>query len=201
MIIERALDAKVVTLTVLHCYDNSRDTYGDLLRLHATSCGRLVPIAALRSGGSALSTKFSLEQNDASHCGCDDYRLTLRRMLWRNIFAKRAPVAVVYDGGGVYFGGASSGLLVKLVFALFPTFRTSDRSIFSLCIRLVKSMTLSIFPVTTIKAIRANGPSSTTILPNDFRPLHSIEKTLIQIFIIMISATDPDKTNQSEKKK
>lgn len=29
-------------------------------------------------------------------------------MLLRSIFAKRAPVAVVYDGGGVYFGGASS---------------------------------------------------------------------------------------------
>uniref|UniRef100_A0A1B0ARN4 Uncharacterized protein n=1 Tax=Glossina palpalis gambiensis TaxID=67801 RepID=A0A1B0ARN4_9MUSC len=149
-----------------------------LLRLDATSFGRFVSIAALRSGGSALSTKFSLEQNDASHCGCDDYRLTLRRILWRNNFANRAPVAVVYDGGGVYLGGASSGLLVKLVFALFPTFRTSDRSIFSLCIRC--SMTLNIFPVTTINAIRANGPSSTIIVPNDLRPLHNIEKTLIQ---------------------
>lgn len=29
-------------------------------------------------------------------------------MLLRNIFANLAPVAVVYDGGGVYFGGASS---------------------------------------------------------------------------------------------
>lgn len=36
------------------------------------------------------------------------YRRTLRRMLFRSNFAIRAPVAVVYDGGGVYFGGASS---------------------------------------------------------------------------------------------
>lgn len=31
-------------------------------------------------------------------------------MLLRNSFAIRAPVAVVYDGGGVYFGGASSNV-------------------------------------------------------------------------------------------
>lgn len=36
------------------------------------------------------------------------YLLTLRRMLFLSILAIRAPVAVVYDGGGVYFGGASS---------------------------------------------------------------------------------------------
>lgn len=38
-------------------------------------------------------------------------------MLFRNNLAIRAPVAVVYDGGGVYFGGASSnetGLLSKV---------------------------------------------------------------------------------------
>lgn len=29
-------------------------------------------------------------------------------MLFLSILAIRAPVAVVYDGGGVYFGGASS---------------------------------------------------------------------------------------------
>lgn len=34
--------------------------------------------------------------------------LTLRRMLCRNILASLAPVAVVYEGGGVYFGGESS---------------------------------------------------------------------------------------------
>lgn len=31
-------------------------------------------------------------------------------MLLRNNLAMRAPVAVVYDGGGVYFGGASSNV-------------------------------------------------------------------------------------------
>lgn len=31
-------------------------------------------------------------------------------MLFRSNFAIRAPVAVVYDGGGVYFGGASSSV-------------------------------------------------------------------------------------------
>lgn len=31
-------------------------------------------------------------------------------MLLRNSFAILAPVAVVYDGGGVYFGGASSNI-------------------------------------------------------------------------------------------
>lgn len=31
-------------------------------------------------------------------------------MLFLSIFAIRAPVAVVYEGGGVYFGGASSKL-------------------------------------------------------------------------------------------
>lgn len=31
-------------------------------------------------------------------------------MLLRNNFAILAPVAVVYDGGGVYFGGASSSI-------------------------------------------------------------------------------------------
>lgn len=31
-------------------------------------------------------------------------------MLLRSNFAMRAPVAVVYDGGGVYFGGASSSI-------------------------------------------------------------------------------------------
>ncbi|KAI9583641.1 hypothetical protein GQX74_005389 [Glossina fuscipes] len=139
------------------------NAYENLLRLDATSFGRFVSIAALRSGGSALSTKFSLEQNDASHCGCDDYRLTLRRILWRNNFANRAPVAVVYDGGGVYLGGASSGL--------------------------VKSMTHNIFPVTTINAIRANGPSSTIIVPNDLRPLHNIEKTLIQKCLPQVAIT------------
>lgn len=41
-------------------------------------------------------------------------------MLFRRIFAMRAPVAVVYDGGGVYLGGASSntndtGLLSEVI--------------------------------------------------------------------------------------
>lgn len=41
-------------------------------------------------------------------------------MLFRKIFAIRAPVAVVYDGGGVYLGGASSntndtGLLSEVI--------------------------------------------------------------------------------------
>lgn len=31
-------------------------------------------------------------------------------MLLRSSLAIRAPVAVVYDGGGVYFGGASSSV-------------------------------------------------------------------------------------------
>lgn len=31
-------------------------------------------------------------------------------MLFRNSLAILAPVAVVYDGGGVYFGGASSNV-------------------------------------------------------------------------------------------
>lgn len=33
---------------------------------------------------------------------------TLLRMVLRSIFTMRAPVAVVYDGGGVYLGGESS---------------------------------------------------------------------------------------------
>lgn len=36
------------------------------------------------------------------------YLLTLLRILCLSILAIRAPVAVVYDGGGVYLGGASS---------------------------------------------------------------------------------------------
>lgn len=38
------------------------------------------------------------------------YLRTLRRMLLRSNFAIRAPVAVVYEGGGVYFGGESSSI-------------------------------------------------------------------------------------------
>lgn len=38
------------------------------------------------------------------------YLRTLRRILFRSNFAIRAPVAVVYDGGGVYLGGASSNI-------------------------------------------------------------------------------------------
>lgn len=38
----------------------------------------------------------------------EKYLRTLRRILFRSNLAIRAPVAVVYDGGGVYFGGASS---------------------------------------------------------------------------------------------
>lgn len=37
-----------------------------------------------------------------------NYLLTLLLIVLRNIFTIRAPVAVVYDGGGVYLGGASS---------------------------------------------------------------------------------------------
>lgn len=36
------------------------------------------------------------------------YLRTLRRILFLSILAILAPVAVVYDGGGVYLGGASS---------------------------------------------------------------------------------------------
>lgn len=35
------------------------------------------------------------------------YLRTLLRMVFRSIFTMRAPVAVVYEGGGVYLGGAS----------------------------------------------------------------------------------------------
>lgn len=43
-------------------------------------------------------------------------RRTLRRMLFRNAFATLSPTALLYDGGGEYFGGAS--LLTSKVFGL-----------------------------------------------------------------------------------
>lgn len=52
-----------------------------------------------------LKKDFSQKSQPISHLR------TLLRMLCRNIFAILAPVAVVYEGGGVYLGGTSSGII------------------------------------------------------------------------------------------